>query len=235
MYRIYEQKRLPEQDDLLDEVASFQRGITLLQRIQRDDPTLWDTIVKLPDGIRSALAVQPRPARRRGPGELPGQLRRSRGTAAPDHPAPGGRHPLASRGAAPGETRRPAEAWRPSADVRGRRAAPHPPDHPGQLVQAVECEPDTARAGLPDDTNARVMAAYDAARRDARARLGRARRPTSDTRLRRYLSRALRLRPRCCQRRSGRAAAHRHPPADLPGPSAAQRPPGSRRGPPHAD
>ena len=36
------------------------------------------------------------------------------------------------------------------------------------------------------------MTAYDAARRDARARLGRARRPTSDTRLRRYLSRALR-------------------------------------------
>lgn len=63
---------------------------------------------------------------------------------------------------------------------------------PGQLVQAIECEPETPRARLPEDTNGRVMAAYEAARQDARSRLGRARRPTADTRLRRYLNRALR-------------------------------------------
>jgi len=37
------------------------------------------------------------------------------------------------------------------------------------------------------------MAAYDATRNEAQARLGRARRPISDTRVRRYLSRELRL------------------------------------------
>ena len=57
MYRIYEGKKLPEVDDGLDEVAANQRAITLLQRIQNDDPELWNTITNLPDGIRSALHV----------------------------------------------------------------------------------------------------------------------------------------------------------------------------------
>ena len=55
MYRIYEQKRLPEGDDALDEVAAHQRGIALLQSIQQTDAALWRTIEELPDGIRSAL------------------------------------------------------------------------------------------------------------------------------------------------------------------------------------
>ncbi len=58
MYRIYEEKRLPEQDDVLDEVAAFQRGIALLQTLQKDDPQLWQTITQLPDGIRSALPAR---------------------------------------------------------------------------------------------------------------------------------------------------------------------------------
>jgi len=56
MYRIYEQKRLPDEgEDALDEVAAHQRGIALLQKIQLQDPTLWRTIAELPDGVRAAL------------------------------------------------------------------------------------------------------------------------------------------------------------------------------------
>ena len=58
MYRIYEQKQLPELDDGLDEVAVNQRAATLLQRIQDEDPDLWRKITALPDGIRSALAAR---------------------------------------------------------------------------------------------------------------------------------------------------------------------------------
>ncbi len=58
MYRIYEQKRLPEEgEDALDEVAAHQRGIALLQNIQQQDPALWHAITELPDGIRAALAA----------------------------------------------------------------------------------------------------------------------------------------------------------------------------------
>jgi len=63
---------------------------------------------------------------------------------------------------------------------------------PGQLIAAIECGPDTPGASLPADTNERVMAAYEATRRAAESRLGRARRPGTDTRLRRYLSKQLR-------------------------------------------
>ena len=58
MYGIYEKNELPEFDDALDEVAVSQRGAVLLQRIQDEDPTLWQTITGLPDGIRSALTVR---------------------------------------------------------------------------------------------------------------------------------------------------------------------------------
>ena len=44
MYRIYQEKALPEMEDGLDEVAANQRAITLLQRIQEEDPVLWQTI-----------------------------------------------------------------------------------------------------------------------------------------------------------------------------------------------
>jgi hypothetical protein len=61
---------------------------------------------------------------------------------------------------------------------------------PGDVV---ECEPGTPAAPLPADINQRVMAAYEATRRDAATRIGRARRPGTDSRLRRYLSRQLNL------------------------------------------
>ena len=192
MYRIYDQKRLPEQDDLLDEVASFQRGITLLQRIQRDDPGLWDTIVKLPDGIRAALAVRPPAADDMVLVNFQASFDRDVQLPLTTPRAEEGIH-------SPREEPRPGEtvvllkhADRPLMYAVDDRLRPRQIT-PGQLIQAVECPPDTPRAHLPDDTNGRVMAAYEAARRDARSRLGRARRPTSDTRLRRYLVRALRL------------------------------------------
>ena len=145
MYRIYEQKRLPEQDDLLDEVASFQRGITLLQRIQRDNPSLWETIVKLPDGIRSALAVQ-RSADEtvlvnfqtrfddqdvQLPLTIPSQ---EEGIRSPrEQPQPGETVVLLKHGDRP-------LMYAVDEQRRTRQITP------GQLVQAVECEPDTPRA-----------------------------------------------------------------------------------------
>src|SRR5213078_4055007 len=55
-----------------------------------------------------------------------------------------------------------------------------------------ECDADAPTAQLPPDTNRRVTAACEATRREAATRLGRARRPGTETRLRRYLSRNLR-------------------------------------------
>jgi hypothetical protein len=80
---------------------------------------------------------------------------------------------------------------RSSAYAVGPELGPRPIT-PGQFVSVVVCEAQTPRAALPADTNARVMAAYEAVRRDAAGRLGRARRPLSDTRSRRYVSRELR-------------------------------------------
>ena len=59
MYRIYDGKQMPDMDDGVDEVAANQRAVSLLQRIQEEDPELWRTITGLPDGIRSALQVRP--------------------------------------------------------------------------------------------------------------------------------------------------------------------------------
>ena len=44
-------------DDGLDDIAAHQRGVALLQRIQEEDPELWETITQLPDGIRSAIKI----------------------------------------------------------------------------------------------------------------------------------------------------------------------------------
>ena len=52
---IYDDLEMPELDDALDEVATNQRAIALLQKIRSNDPDLWQTVTELPDGIRSAL------------------------------------------------------------------------------------------------------------------------------------------------------------------------------------
>ena len=61
---------------------------------------------------------------------------------------------------------------------------------PAQLIAAAECGPETPAQPLPEGTNERVMAAFEAFSTDFQRRLGRARRPR-DTRARRYVSRHL--------------------------------------------
>ena len=57
---IYDDKILPESEDEFEELTINQRAISLLQHIKSTEETLWQTITELPDGIRSALAVQDR-------------------------------------------------------------------------------------------------------------------------------------------------------------------------------
>jgi len=194
MYRIYEEQRLPEQDDVLDEVSAFQRGVSLLQTLQKDDPDLWKTLTHLPDGIRSAL-----PTRTESPDtramidfqqtfasetlQLPltsPQMEVGAARTPLDDPHDGETVVLFKHGER-------SSAYAVGADLSPRRISP------GQLVAAIECDKVTPEAPLPPDTNRRVTAAYEATRTEAETRLGKARRPTTDTRVRRYLSKQLRL------------------------------------------
>ena len=185
MYRIYEKRELPELDDALDEIAAHQRSQTLLQRIQQNDPELWRTITGLPDGIRSALAVEPPAADDQfiqAPLATEGAQLPMTGGAEPspfDRPQPG--ETLALLGA--GEVR---SCYAVGSDLQPR------PITPAQFVAAAECQPDTPAKDMPPDTNERVMAAFHVFQRDVSRRLGRAR-PTSDSRNRRYLNRQLNL------------------------------------------
>lgn len=102
MYRIYEQKRLPDEDDLLEEVATFQRGISLLQQLQRDDPELWKTVTELPDGIRSALPSRAPRTEERALIDFPARSAWNRGPAPAGNAATGGSAALPTRGASAG-------------------------------------------------------------------------------------------------------------------------------------
>jgi len=192
MYRIYEQQRLPEGDDVLDEVAAHQRGIAMLQKIKADEPHLWETVITLSDGIRAALPARQLDAAesavvtfQRALAGMTVQLP----LAAPQ-PEAHGRTPLDAPEL--GETvvlfkhGERASAYAVGEDVAARQITP------GQLLAAMECGPTTPAAPLPPQTNERVYAAYRATRDEARGRLGRARRPGGDTRLRRYVSKYLR-------------------------------------------
>ena len=190
MYRIYDGKTLPEIDDGLDEVAANQRAITLLQRIQEDDPDLWQTITGLPDGIRSALtarAKQPSPSNE----SYTQNVLEIEGAQAPlmtpatmasvsspfDDPRQGETLVLLSAGGV-------RSCYAVGSGLEPRSISP------AQLIAAAECEPKTPAQSLPSDTNERVMAAFEAFSTDFQRRLGRARR-TRDTRARRYVSRQL--------------------------------------------
>ena len=186
MYRIYGDKELPEIDDGLDEAAANQRAVALLQRIQANDPDLWQTITELPDGIRSALQI---PAKQED------------GISASYV-----QNPLAIEGAQPPlkppSMRSPFDDPRQdetlvlltSGDVHGCYAVGSDLDpraiSPAQFIAAAECERDTPAQQLPGDTNQRVMAAFGTFQSDYRARLGKRRRPR-DTKARRYISRQL--------------------------------------------
>ncbi len=194
MYRIYQDKKLPDTDDELDDVAAYQRGAALLQRIQAEDPELWNTITHLPDGIRSAVQV-PRGAEENAEAvqfaqgvlsiegaQMPLMSPAAQaGIASPfDGPKPGETVVLLSTG---GVT----DAYAVGDDLAPRKITS------GQIIAAVECKPDTPARPLPPKTNERVMATFGQFKEESRSHLGRARRTTSDTRLRRYLSKQLNL------------------------------------------
>jgi hypothetical protein len=194
MYRIYQEKKLPEIDEGLDDVAIRQRGIALLQRIQANDPDLWETIAQLPDGIRSAvhapsinvvdveserfiqgaLEIEAAQMPLMSPSEQVGA------TTPFDNPRPGETLVLLS------------EAGVTDSYAVGDELIPRSIT-PAQLVAAMECSPETPAAPLPEKTNQRVMAAFDTFKSEAQRKLGRARRPGGDSRIRRYLSRQLNI------------------------------------------
>jgi superfamily II DNA or RNA helicase/HKD family nuclease len=197
MYRIYVEKQLDEDDGdggILDEVASFQRGIALLQKLEQEDPDLWATITNLPDGIRSAIrsrVVDAETTERsrfiQRAMEIDGAqiplttVQQGAGVRNPfEDPQPGESVALFKTGDHVG-------TYAMGSDRRTRSISA------GQLLASVECEPGEPMARPPDDTNERVMAAYGQYREDYASRLGRARRPGRDTQLRRYLSKQLRL------------------------------------------
>ena len=190
MYRIYDGKTLPEMDDGLDEVAANQRAITLLQRIQEDDPDLWRTITRLPDGIRSALAV-----RTQQPSASNDRYAQSvlavEGAQAPLI-SPATMASITSPFADPrqGETLVLMSAGGVRSCYAVDSGLQQRAISPAQLIAAAECSPDTPAQPLPADTNERVMAAFEVFSSDFQRRLGKARRPR-DTRARRYISRHL--------------------------------------------
>lgn len=194
MYRIYQDKQLPEIDEGFDDIAAYQRGISLLQRIQAEDPDLWQTITDLPDGIRSALQVSEhdtsnaeatrfiQAALEVEGAQMPllSPAEQSGITSPFDDPKPGETLALFGTG---GVT----SGYAIGADNHPRSITP------AQFISAAECEPNTPPSPLPRQTNERVMAAFDKFKEESRRVLGGARRPTSDTRIRRYLSRQLNL------------------------------------------
>ena len=190
MYRIYEDKQLPEIDDGLDEVAANQRAITLLQRIRDDDPELWQTITDLPDGIRSALRVGTVQAEASSESYAQNVLAIEGSQVPLMSPTTLATIPSPFADPRQGETLVLLSAggvrscYAVGSDLQPR------PISPIQFIAAAECGPDTPAEGLPADTNERVMAAFETFRTEFQRRLGKARRPR-DTRARRYLSRQL--------------------------------------------
>ena len=192
MYNIYERKALPDIDDALDEVAANQRAVAILQRIQADEPDLWKTITSLPDGIRSALTTKRSEtdtddqAHVQNPLEIEGAqaplISPSMLESSPspfDDPRSGETLALMSAGGVK-------RCYAVGSGLEPR------PISPAQMIAATECERDTPAMPLPQDTNGRVMAAFESFRTDYRQRLGRSRRQR-DTRARRYVSRQLSL------------------------------------------
>lgn len=193
MFRIYQDKRLPEGDDTLDEVAVHQRGISILQTLKQDEPGLWQEIVNMPDGLRAALPAKEGESRTSPIIDIQGRL-----PVMDYQPALGGVSPedlpaVLRGGPQGGDTTvlfkhgGRTYPYAVAADLNPR------PLTDGQLIAALECAPNTERKPLPPDTNQRVMAAYDETRRVLSGTLGRSRRPTTDTRVRRYIRKHLQL------------------------------------------
>ena len=190
MYRIFEDKELPEIDEELDEVSANHRAIALLQRIQEHDPDLWQTITDLPDGIRSALAV-PSVQAELSMGadvQLPLEIEKMQMALMSPQEIESNRSPFDDP--QPGETLILLSAG----DVKSCYAVDSGlrprPISPSQFIAAAECQPDKPAQPLPPQTNERVMAAFDQFQEDLGRRLGRSRRRV-DSRNRRFISKQL--------------------------------------------
>ncbi len=194
MYRIYQDKELPEIEDGFDELAANQRAISLLQRIQEEDEELWQTIENLPDGIRSALTVS-------SDGE--DDARADRYAQAP-LAVEGSQMPFGSAEDGPPVSLSPFDDPQPGETLvllesRGVKNCYAVGDDlqpraisPAQFIDAAACEPETPASELPAKTNERVMEAFKIFQSDVRRRLGRTRQ-RGDSRNRRYVSRELNI------------------------------------------
>ncbi len=193
MYRIYGEKEMPGDDDGFDELSVNQRAISLLQRIQEEDEELWQTIQNLPDGIRSALAVEVVEDDDDGGRYAQGALE-----------VEGSQMPFASASPSFESANSPFDDPKPGEtlvllDSDGTKGIYAVGDDleprmisPAQFIESARCEPETPAQRLPDGTNERVMAAYDQFKQDLRRRLGRSRQRV-DSRNRRYVSRELNI------------------------------------------
>lgn len=190
MFAIYEGKRLPDEEgDDLDVVSAHQRGINLLQQLERNNPDLWQLVTHLPDGIRSALTP---PERALGADivHFAAAVNEAAVQIPLDGPMPSVQLPLDAPRTDETLVLLECDGSRLAYAVGG--------DGPrlvttAQLITAMTCTADTPTPRLPADTNQRVMAAYEAARAHLASRLGREARPRSNTQLHRYLARQLRI------------------------------------------
>jgi HKD family nuclease len=172
MYRIYEDKKLPDMDDGLDDISAHQRGVALLQRIQEEDPELWEIVTRLPDGLRSALKVSApnvvdveadrfiQAAMEIEAAQIPLLSPSSQvGEISPfDNPQPGETLVLFESGGA-------TESYAVGNNISPRSITP------SQLIAAMECLPDTPAEPLAPNTNERVMAAYSIFKEASRKKL----------------------------------------------------------------
>lgn len=195
MYRIYGEQQLPENDDSFDDVSVHQRAVATLQRIREEQPDLWETIERLPDGIRSALTVRPTqeaapvsdgepvPATRDMEESQPALLSpinlKPAGPAPFDDPVAGETLVLLSAGEIN-------SCYAIGDDLDAR------PISPAQFIAHAECEERAPARPLPAGTNDRVMATFDSFTAELGQRLGRSRRPRN-TRARRFVARHLNL------------------------------------------
>ena len=195
MYRIYDKRQLPESHDGLDDISAHQRAVATLQRIRDEQPGLWETIERLPDGIRSALTVRPTqeaapvsdgepvPATRDMEETQPALLSpfnlKPAGPAPFDDPVAGETLVLLSAGEIN-------NCYAVGDDLDAR------PISPAQFIAHAECEARAPARPLPAGTNDRVMAAFAGFTGELGQRLGRSRRPRN-TRARRFVAKHLNL------------------------------------------
>jgi hypothetical protein len=168
--------------------------VALLQRIQEEDPELWETITQLPDGIRSTIKIASvdvvdaeadrfiQAALEIEAAQIPLMSPSSQVEAMSpfDNPQQGETLVLFESG---GTT----ESYAVGNDTLARSITS------SQLISAMECPPDTPAEPIAPNTNDRVMAAFEVFKADSLKKLGRGRRPGGDTRIRRYLSRHLNI------------------------------------------